>query len=154
MQQAQERRRLAQIELEVATAQLAQRTIKSPIDGVVIDRFLSVGEYVDDRPVARIAQINPLRVEVVVPASLFGQIHAGQVGTVTPDDGSGNTLQASVSVVDRVVDAASGTFRVRLELPNPQGRIAPGLRCQVRLADDVAAEPPTPVVAPPAAARG
>ncbi|MEZ5738182.1 MAG: HlyD family efflux transporter periplasmic adaptor subunit [Burkholderiaceae bacterium] len=123
------------------------------IDGIVIDRFLSVGEYVDDRPVARIAQIDLLRVEVVVPASLFGRIRPGQVGTVTPDDGSGDTLQASVSVVDRIVDAASGTFGAA-RAAQPQGRIAPGLRCQVRLADDIAAEPATPAAAPVAATRG
>jgi multidrug efflux pump subunit AcrA (membrane-fusion protein) len=37
-------------------------------------------------------------------------------------------------VVDRVVDAASGTFRVRLELANPGNRIPAGIKCAVRFA--------------------
>ena len=47
-QQAAERRELALRELEVARAQLARRTIRSPISGVVVDRLLSNGEYVDE----------------------------------------------------------------------------------------------------------
>jgi RND family efflux transporter MFP subunit len=131
--QAKERRRIAEIELEVARAQLAQRRILAPIDGVVLDRYLTVGEYVDDRPVARIAQIDPLRVEVVVPAALFGRVHQGQTGIVIPDFLDAQPVRAQVNVVDRIVDAASGTFRVRLTLPNPGHVIPPGLRCQVHL---------------------
>lgn len=41
--------------------------------------------------------------------------------------------RARVTVVDRVVDAASGTFGVRLALPNPGHRIPAGLKCKVRL---------------------
>ena len=41
------------------------------------------------------------------------------------------TVSAKVSTVDRVIDPASGTFRVRLTLPNPRNDIPSGLRCQV-----------------------
>jgi hypothetical protein len=37
-----------------------------------------------------------------------------------------------VKVVDRVIDAASGTFGVRLELPNRNGKVPAGIRCRVR----------------------
>lgn len=131
--QARDRQRLAEIELDVARAQLGQRSIDSPIDGVVLDRFLSVGEFVDDRPVARLAQIDPLRVEVVVPSALFGRVRPGQVGIVTPEFEGASPVRAEVTVVDRVVDAASDTFRVRLTLPNPRHRVPPGLRCTVHL---------------------
>lgn len=143
-QQAAERRELALRELEVARAQLARRTIRSPISGVVVDRLLSNGEYVDEKPVARIAQINPLRVEVVVPAVYFGQLQKGNTATVTPQFSGAQIASATVTVVDRVVDAASNTFRVRLRLENPDGRIPPGLRCQVDLnLDAVAPDQPT-----------
>ncbi|MGB7184015.1 MAG: efflux RND transporter periplasmic adaptor subunit [Burkholderiaceae bacterium] len=131
--QASERRELALRELEVARAQLAQRTIKSPISGVVVDRLLSPGEFVDEKPLAKIAQIDPLRVEVVVPAAYFGQIKTGAIGKVTPQFQNAKIAQATVSIVDRIVDAASNTFRVRLELPNPNNEIPPGLRCEVDL---------------------
>ena len=131
--QASERRELALRELEVARAQLAQRTIRSPISGIVVDRLLSSGEFVDEKPVARIAQIDPLRVEVVVPAVYFGQLQKGETARVTPQFRGAEVVLAEVTVVDRIVDAASNTFRVRLQIDNPDGKIPAGLRCQVDL---------------------
>lgn len=136
---AREKRRLAVRELELAMAQVRQRTIRSPISGVVVERFLSPGEYFDQKPVLRIASINPLRVDVLVPAVAFGQIKPGMTGQVTPELLSSKSHQATVSTVDRVIDAASNTFRVRLELPNPNGALPSGLRCRVDLGIDIAA---------------
>ena len=45
-----------------------------------------------------------------------------------------------MSVVDHVIDAASGTFRVRLELPNPDNRLPAGLKCVVSVEPGVGAE--------------
>jgi multidrug efflux pump subunit AcrA (membrane-fusion protein) len=42
------------------------------------------------------------------------------------------TYSARITVIDRVIDAASGTFRIRLELPNPKNEIPAGLRCKVK----------------------
>ncbi|MEM9242054.1 MAG: HlyD family secretion protein, partial [Pseudomonadota bacterium] len=43
------------------------------------------------------------------------------------------THMAEVTVVDQIFDAASGTFGLRLELPNPDGKIPAGTRCLVEL---------------------
>ena len=61
-------------------------------------------------------------------------------------------VTANVIVVDRVIDAASNSFRVRLELPNPDNALPPGLRCKLEFegmptAENAAAKP-TPGVAP------
>jgi len=50
----------------------------------------------------------------------------------------GGTYAATVTVVDRVLDAASGTFGVRLTLPNPDLQLPAGIRCKVRF--DITAE--------------
>ncbi len=131
--QAREKRKLAVRELEFAAAQLEQRTIRAPITGVVIERFLSPGEYVEQKPVLRIAAIDPLRVDVLVPAAAFGQIEPGMTANVVPELFNRSLHVATVKTVDRVIDAASNTFRVRLELPNPSGRLPAGLRCKVDL---------------------
>jgi len=131
--QAQERRKLASREVELATAQLEQRTIRSPISGVVVERFMSPGEYVDQKPMLRLASVDPLRVDVLVPAVAFGQVETGMVGKVVPELLNQAEHQALVKSVDRVIDAASNTFRVRLELPNPAAAIPAGLRCKVDL---------------------
>jgi RND family efflux transporter MFP subunit len=153
--QAEERRRQASREVELAEAQLAQRTIRSPIDGVVVDRYLSAGEYVDQKPVMRIASIDPLRVDVLVPAAAFGRVQVGDRGVVMPELFNQSRHVATVSMVDRVIDAASNTFRVRLELPNPGGQLPAGLRCKVDLGASLLATAPSaarPAVTAPVAA--
>jgi multidrug efflux pump subunit AcrA (membrane-fusion protein) len=47
------------------------------------------------------------------------------------------SYDARVTIIDRVIDSASSTFRVRLELPNPNHRIPAGLRCKVGLGSAV-----------------
>ncbi|MBX9717079.1 MAG: HlyD family efflux transporter periplasmic adaptor subunit, partial [Burkholderiaceae bacterium] len=76
--------------------------------------------------------INPLRVDVVLPVGLFGKLRHGTPATVITEAPLTGTYPATVSVVDRVVDSASGTFRVRLDLPNPKGDIPAGVKCSVQ----------------------
>ena len=76
---------MAQQELALAQAQLAQRTIRSPLSGVVVEKYLSEGERVEEKPVVKVATIDPLRVEVIVPASYFSRIKQGMSATVKPD---------------------------------------------------------------------
>jgi RND family efflux transporter MFP subunit len=130
--QSRENQRLAEIELDRATAALALRTVRSPINGVVVERLLSAGEFAKQAPIVRLAQIDPLRVEVIVPATLFGRVSPGTVADVTPEPALSEPRSARVTVVDRVIDAASGTFGVRLALPNPGYRLPAGLKCRVR----------------------
>ncbi len=122
---------LAKLELRESKERLALRTIRSPIDGVVADVEIAPGEYVSDDGVMRLAQLHPLNVEVVVPVGEFGQISKGMKGEVTPERPFDQTRTASVVIVDRVVDAASGTVGVRLELPNADRALPGGLKCTV-----------------------
>ena len=131
LQEALENKRLAELEFQRAIEVLKRRAIRSPIDGVVVERFLSPGEYVEQQPIMKLAQIHPLNVEVIVPVSLFGSIKVGMRATVKPEAPVGGEYVAQVKIVDRVVDAASGTFGVRLELPNPRYRLPAGLKCVV-----------------------
>ena len=124
-----EQRRIWEEELSLARAQLSQRRIVSPIDGVIADRYTSAGERVEDKPLVRVATINPLRVEVIVPASQFGKVSPGMAAKVIPELPNTPARSARVVRVDKVVDAASNTFRVRLELPNPNNGLPAGLRC-------------------------
>ncbi|WP_345531603.1 efflux RND transporter periplasmic adaptor subunit [Viridibacterium curvum] len=128
--QAQEMRITAKQDVEVARAQLGLRTISSPINGVVVDRYLSAGERVEQKPILKIVQIDPLRVEVVAPANRFNSIRPGQLVKVLPELAGLKESPAAVVLVDPVIDAASNTFRVRLEMPNP-GNVPSGLRCKV-----------------------
>jgi RND family efflux transporter MFP subunit len=131
VKQAVKNRRIAKMELERSLEILERHTIRSPLDGVVVERYLSVGESTKDQPILRIAQINPLDIEVIVPVAAFGSIEAGQLAYVSPEAPGEGRIPALVTVVDRVVDAASGSFRVRLSMPNPDYEIPSGLNCKV-----------------------
>jgi RND family efflux transporter MFP subunit len=130
----------AQMNLEAARAevlraeeQVAQRRIVSPLDGVVVERNLSAGEFLHDQAqLLTLAQIDPLHVEVYLPVSYFNQVMVGQEAVVMPEAPVGGQHIARVAVVDRVIDAASGTFGIRLLLPNPDLSLPSGLRCRVR----------------------
>ena len=112
---------------------LAMRTIRSPFTGIVVEVLLKPGEFgatsIRD-PIMKLAEIDPLHVEVVLPVSLYGKIRHGQQVIVMPEAPIGGKLKTTVSIVDRVLDAASGTFSVRMTLPNTKGQIPAGVRCK------------------------
>ncbi len=122
---------LAELELAEAQERLALRTIRSTIDGVVVERKGAPGEYVGEEPFLTIAQINPLNVELVVSSDFFGAIKEGTAVQVVLPEPVGGSYPAKVVIVDQVIDAGSGTFGVRVELPNPKLKLPAGLRCQV-----------------------
>lgn len=133
--EAIENKRLADMELKRATEVVRRMTIKSPVTGVVVERYLCPGEYIENKPIMKLAQIDPLYVEVIMPVKMMGSVKSGMKGMVKPEAPVGGMYTAKVIVVDRVVDAASGTFGVRLELPNPDYRLPPGLKCKVVFTD-------------------
>jgi len=129
---AQENRDLARIEHARAVEQLALRTLISPFDGVVIDRMLNPGDLAESgtgrKPVLKLAQIDPLKVDVVMPAAALGKVHPGARVTVVPQ-GLGGRYVGAVRQVDKVVDTASGTLVARVELANRDGSVPSGVRC-------------------------
>lgn len=134
--EAHEEKRLADLDVDRAQAALGLRTVRSPIDGVVTERLRHPGELASrEHPLMRIARLDPLRVEVFVPIGLYGQVTVGQRAVVVPEAPLNRPLEARVIVVDKVADAASSTFGVRLEIPNPGNRVPGGLKCKVRLGD-------------------
>jgi RND family efflux transporter MFP subunit len=127
---------LKQLQLAQAQAALDRHTIRSPISGYVVDRRMSPGEVVDEETILRIAQVDPLRVEVILPAAMFGRIEPGMRAEVFAEASGGKRLMAEVEIVDRVIDGPSGTFGARLGLPNPDQSVPAGLRCQVRFLEE------------------
>jgi len=142
--QAKQRQKVARLELRRAKRLLERRALRSPIDGVVVEQLISAGESVENRSILRIAKVDPLNVEVIVPVSLFGSIAAGMQAEVLPRYPGAKTHGATVKVVDPVVDAASNTFGVRLELANPERAIPAGVRCDVRFTGKLATDTPPP----------
>jgi RND family efflux transporter MFP subunit len=131
LNEALEAKRIAELEYKRTVEVVKRMNIRSPVNGVVVERNLHPGEYIEDKPVMKLAQIDPLHVEVIMPVSTLGSVKLGMQAQVKPEAPVGGVYKAKVTIVDKVVDAASGTFGVRLELPNPDYRLPPGLKCKV-----------------------
>ena len=123
---------LADLELQRTSTEISLRTIRSPINGVVVERFMSQGEFSKQDKILKLAQIDPLYVEVFAPVTMLGKVVVGQSAQIKPEAPVGGSYTAKVTVVDRVVDAASGTFGVRLEMRNPEYKLSAGLKCSVQ----------------------
>ncbi|MGN6310365.1 MAG: efflux RND transporter periplasmic adaptor subunit [Xanthobacteraceae bacterium] len=91
-----------------AAALLTQRTIVSPINGYVTKRIMAPGENVfEQAKIMKIAQVDPLRVEVHLPIAGFPLIKEGMKAEIRPSQPTGVVYTATVSVIDKVLDAAS-----------------------------------------------
>ncbi len=129
---ARENKKLAQLNLNKIQAELALRTIKSPIDGIIIDSYIKIGESVSNRPIMKLAQINPLRVELIAPTEYFGLIQEDMEVEIYPERPANKIFKATVTVVDQLIDPASGSFTIRMSLPNPGDELVGGVNCIAR----------------------
>jgi RND family efflux transporter MFP subunit len=132
LEQARHDKHLAELRLVRARNTLALRSITSPVTGVVQRIHVSAGESVEDRPILSIAKIDPLYVETIVPVEMFGKIKEGDTSYVYPEEPISGKFSATVGMVERIIDAPSGTFGVRLMLSNTEKKLPAGLRCKVR----------------------
>ena len=131
---AEQNQNLAVLDRDRAKAQLDRRVITSPVDGIMLRRLIGPGEYVySQAQVAQLATIDPLHVDVFLPTSLYPEVKLGQMATIRPAEPIGGSYQARIISIDQVFDAASDTFSVLLELPNPGNKLPAGVDCQMFL---------------------
>ncbi len=136
LHEALEHIHVAELELKKASELYGRRIIRSPIKGVVTEKFLSVGELVDRKPILMLAQLDPLNVEVIAPITLLNSFSVGDLAEIIPEYPMGKSYIGKVKIVDNVVDATSGTFGIRIELPNPDYTLPSGLQCSVRFIEN------------------
>lgn len=130
--QTQDSMRVARMELAQARAQLALRTIRSPIDGIVTERKLNPGEQVRDQPVVVVQRVDPLYVEVALPTPLFTQVKPGAKARISFDAPGVAPRVVAAALVDPVIDAASNTFGVRFVLDNKDQAVPAGIKCRLQ----------------------
>jgi RND family efflux transporter MFP subunit len=136
LEEASERENIRKLELWRAQERLEQKILRTPYSGFVLKKFKSEGEYVEDQPIVRIAQLDQLSVEVIAPMDLFGKIEVGMSAEVYPETLDAQPHRAKVTIVDRMGDIASGTFGVRLNLPNADYAIPAGVKCSLQFVPD------------------
>ncbi|HEC15293.1 MAG TPA: efflux RND transporter periplasmic adaptor subunit [Sedimenticola sp.] len=123
---------IAKLEAKKAAALLEQKVLRTPINGVVVERLLSAGEYqAGDTKIATIAKVDVLHVEAIAPIDYYNRLSVGDIVTIRPEQPIGGAYEARITVIDHVLDAATGTFGFRMELPNKDNVLPAGLRCTV-----------------------
>jgi RND family efflux transporter MFP subunit len=131
---AQESREQARFELQQQSSLLNLRFIKSPFDGIVVDQLMYPGEIVESsgakKVILKLAQLDPLKIRVVLPIPVFGRARVGMSVDVVPELPIGGKYKAVVKSIDKMVDAASGTFAVFLEMPNKRLDVPSGVKCK------------------------
>lgn len=103
-------------------------TLRSPIAGTVIEREAVLGQVADPaKALLRVGELSSLWLVVHAFERDAVRVHAGSVARVTLPALPGKSFEAKVAAVGQQVEASSRTIAVRLELPNPEGILRPGM---------------------------
>jgi len=104
--------------------------LESPIDGIVSQVYMEVGESTDGQnmKVADVVQIDPLWIEVPVPVLQARKLNNGDAANVTFSDGK--LRKGTVKKDSILADPASGTLTVKVIVPNPD-KLEPGEQVRV-----------------------
>jgi Cu(I)/Ag(I) efflux system membrane fusion protein len=125
---------LSDAEIADAHAGAAGIELRAPLDGVVAQLAVQQGQQlVAGAPLMVLNSLDTVWVEADVPQAQMPGIAVGIPVVVTVSALPGATFDAQVQVVLPQVDPATRTQRVRIELPNPEHRLAPGMFAQVSI---------------------
>lgn len=132
--QAHATKQSMQAQAAIFRQQMADSTLRSPIDGVVAEKRTDVGQRLGDATVALVVvQTSPLKLRFRVPEKDLARVRNGQNVKATVDAYPGDVFQGRVAVVGGVVDPATRSFTVETEFPNRDGKLRPGMFARVEL---------------------
>jgi membrane fusion protein, multidrug efflux system len=131
----------AAAQLAVLEERLARTLVRAPFSGVVEERFVEVGSMVaPGAAVARILQLDPVKITAGVPERYATDVRAGASVEVSFDVLPGETFDGSVGFVGSAVNPRNRTFPVEVALRNPGGMIKPEMVANVSLVRRVVVE--------------
>ena len=125
----------ARAQLRAVTIDLADTRIRAPIDGRIGEAHVTVGNLVvaGGPPLTTIVSIDPLHVEFDVDEATFRRLSRDTVTPVEIAIGDDAPRTAKLDFLGNHVDPGTGTARARAVLPNPDGKLTPGLFARVRI---------------------
>ncbi len=122
----------AQAAVEAAREGVAYTELRAPYDGVVMTRNVQAGEAVAPGvPLLTVSALGALRVVAEVPQSMAGQVRSLREAHVYVGD---QAIRSSAVTMFPAADPQSGTFRVRIDLPETGNSLAPGMYAKVGFA--------------------
>ena len=118
--------------MDIAQAQVDDRRVVAPFDGVLGLRSLSVGDLVGPGTViTTLDDIDPLKVEFSVPETALTSVRAGLEISARSPAYPGEAFAGKILVVDSRVDPVTRSLKAKAEIPNPDGKLRPGMLMQV-----------------------
>ncbi len=127
---------LQQTEAQIGeiNAVIQRKTIRAPFSGVLGLRQVNLGQYLaGGDPLVTLQSLNPIYVNFGVPQQSVGQVPAGRVVRVTTPDVGGARWTGRVTALDSLVDEATRNIQVQATLPNPDGKLRPGMFVQTEV---------------------
>jgi membrane fusion protein, multidrug efflux system len=124
----------AEAQLERARELLRRHVVQAPFGAVVSRKLVEQGEWVEtNTAVAELVDVSLLRLEVPVPQFYYASVQIDTEVTIRLDAMPDRTFAARVTRKIPIGDAASRTFRVWIDIPNEEKRLAPGMSARVSL---------------------
>lgn len=125
----------------LAKLELSYTEIRAPIDGVVSERMIKIGNTIDvNNPTFQITSLEPLVSYLHVPEREYRRIYPGQAATIDVDALDRSRFAATVARVSPVVDPETGTFKITIEVSDPTRRLKPGMFGRVQIVYDMHAD--------------
>lgn len=113
--------------------EIGQTVIAAPFEGVLDSRPAELGAYLKaGDPIGMVVDLDPLRIVGFVNEQHVARIRKGMPAEAVL--GGGTVLRGTIALVSVVADARTRTFRLELEVPNPESRIVEGLTTELRIA--------------------
>lgn len=107
--------------------------LKAPIAGTVIERQISLGEYASEqKPAFVVADLSSIWVDLSIYRQDLKRVHLNDEVLIDPDDGRGE-IKGTISYMAPIGSSETQTALARVVLPNPEGRLRPGLFVTARL---------------------
>lgn len=127
----------AKTQYESAKLNLEYATIRAPFSGIVSGRLIEVGNLVNaNQAVFRIADFNPLLARIFVPERQIRQVKVGQSVRISVE-GTDQVYTGRVRMISPVVDPASGTIKVTVEIDDRTRTLRPGMFATVNIITEV-----------------
>ncbi len=115
-------------------ATIERKAIRAPFSGVLGIRKINLGQYLSaGSAVVQLQSLNPIYVNFGLPQQALGQVRVGRSLRVTSEDLVGKVFTGRVTALDSVVDQATRNVQVQATLPNPEGKLQPGMFVQVEV---------------------
>ena len=122
----------AEAAVKIAEVELAYTRIEAPFDGVVDQRVVELGDFVDrGEAIARLVELDPILIVTQVNERDVQRLAVGTPGKARLMTGA--TVEGHIRHISAIADEATRTFRVELEVANPEGAIADGMTAEIAL---------------------